>query len=490
MSNPLDILFVKPGNQKRLYGELSDFQLTAIEPPLWAALLAADMRGRGYAVDILDAEVEELDSAEVAKKVSDARPRVCVVTASGTNPSASTMNMTGLSQMLNRLKELAPEVRTAVTGLHPSALPEQTLRDESVDYVCQGEGFVTLPALVDAIKSSRTISDVPGLWFRDGDQIKRGPEAAVCQNLDALPMPAWDLLPIERYRAHNWHCFDHIDRREPYGVIYTSLGCPFKCSFCCINALFGKPGIRYRAPKLVVDEIDYLVRERGVKNIKIIDEMFVLNKQHVTELCERIIERGYDLNMWAYARVNTVTPDLLSLMKKAGINWVAYGFESGSERVLRSVSKGYKVDKTMDAVRMTYDAGLYICANFIFGLPEDDMESMQETLAMAQEINAEWANLYSTMAYPGSELHRQAVEEGWPLPETYSGYSQYSYDCLPLPTKYLTSGEVLAFRDEAFHRYHESPRYLEMITRHFGSATTDHIRGMTSKRLERKWITR
>ena len=90
------------------------------------------------------------------------------------------------------------------------------------------------------------------------------------RSLDEIPMPAWDLLPMEKYRAHNWHCFDHIEERQPYAVLYTSLGCPFDCSFCCINALFGKHMIRYRSLDKVIAELDFLVNTYGIKNIKII----------------------------------------------------------------------------------------------------------------------------------------------------------------------------------------------------------------------------
>jgi radical SAM superfamily enzyme YgiQ (UPF0313 family) len=483
----LDIILVKPGSQKQLYGELSSFRLTAIEPPLWGALLTAYLRAKNYSVALFDAEVEDWDYRETAEKIREANPRLAVITVSGTNPSASTMNMTGAGIILKHLREIAPEIKTVLVGLHPSALAERTLIEEQVDFVCQGEGFFTLPGLLDAIQSSEEDYAVPGLWYRKDGRLTSNPHPPLYKNLDELPMPAWDLLPIEKYRAHNWHCFDHIDKRDPYAVVYTSLGCPFRCSFCCINALFGRPGIRYRDPGLVIEEIDYLVNTHNVKNIKIIDEMFALNNDHVTRLCDLIIERGYDLNMWAYARVNTVNQRMLRKMKQAGINWVAYGFESGSNRVLKAVSKGYDAEVVDEVVRMTYDEGLYICANFIFGLPDDDYDSMQATLDLALSINAEWANLYATMAYPGSHLYEQATKKDWPLPETWQGYSQYAYETLPLPTKYLSGPEVLSFRDHAFNVYFNNPRFIEKITEKFGSDAADHIHKMCATQLERKW---
>jgi len=483
---PVDIVLVKPGSQKQLYGPLSDFELTGIEPPLWGGILAGYLRDKGYSVVLYDAEAENWDYEETAHKVRDVNPILSVILVSGSNPSASTMNMTGVGQIASWIRQLDPTIKTALMGLHPSALPERTVREEPVDFICQGEGFYTLGKLIDALKSHAEDFPIDGLWYQRDGKIRSNPRPSLLEDLDTIPRPAWDLLPMTKYRAHNWHCFDNIECRQPYAILYTNLGCPFHCSFCCINALFGKNTIRYRSAESIIRELDFLVNTYGVRNIKIIDEMFAINEKRVVELCDRIIERRYALNMWAYARVNTVTERMLGKMKEAGINWLAYGFESGSKRVIEDVAKGYKMERVEKVVEMTTKHGIYICGNYIFGLPEDDFESMNETLKLMLDINAEWANIYCAMAYPGSELYNMAVQEGWPLPESWQDYSQYAYDSLPLPTKYLTSGEVLSFRDYAFHTYFENPRYLNKIKRLFGIETVHHLRQMAEHRLQRK----
>lgn len=483
-----DVLFIKPGSQKQLYGSLSDYDLTAIEPPLWAGILGGHLRGLGYGVEILDAETDGLGWDEVAQEAVNRGALLTVVMASGHNPSASTMNMTGVGAIARRIKELAPRAALALTGLHISALPERSLREEAVDFVIQGEGLRTLPPLIDALTAGvDSFKGIPGLWWKKDGQIMAGTMPEMWKDLDTLPLPSWDLLPMGRYRAHNWHCFDDVTRRQPYATLYTSLGCPYQCSFCCINALFGEHRLRSRGVDSVLAEIDFLVNTYGVRNIKIMDELFAVNEKRVLELCGLIAERGYDLNFWAYARVNTVSERMLEAMKKAGVNWIAYGFESGSKRVIEDVTKGYKLDQVLRVAKMTYDQGQHICANFIFGLPEDDYDSMQETFALMQEINAEWANIYSAMAYPGSKLYDDAVAQGLPLPATWNGFSQYSRDCLPLPTKHLSGGQVLAFRDYAFDAYYKNPRYLSRIRATFGEDTMRHIVTMAEKTLDRDY---
>ncbi|MCK5541102.1 MAG: B12-binding domain-containing radical SAM protein [Desulfobacterales bacterium] len=482
-----DIVLVKPGSQKQLYGKLSDFQLTGIEPPLWGAILASYLRDLGFSVVLYDAEVEEWGYNETAEKIKEINPILFVILVSGSNPSASTMNMTGASQIISQVKEIAPSIITVMAGLHVSALPEQTVLEEFADFVCQGEGFYTLPPLIESLKNKTEVKNIPGLWYKKDGQVVKGEYPSLLKNLDELPMPAWDMLPMQKYRAHNWHCFDDINKRQPYAIIYTSLGCPFHCNFCCINALFGKNIIRYRSIENVISEIDYLVNEHGIRNIKIMDEMFALNEKRVVALCEKIVERKYDLNMWAYARVDTVNEKMLSIMKKAGINWVSYGIESGNKRVIRDVSKGYKFEKVNQAVEMTYKVGMHICANYIFGLPEDDYDSMNETLKLMLDINAEWSNIYCAMAYPGSELYNIAIREQMPLPLSWDEYSQYSAELRPLPTKYLSGEQILAYRDYAFNMYHTNPKYLNMINNKFGENTVQHIVEMVSNKLERKY---
>jgi radical SAM superfamily enzyme YgiQ (UPF0313 family) len=178
---------------------------------------------------------------------------------------------------------------------------------------------------------------------------------------------------------------------------------------------------------------------------------------------------------------------MLDKLRHAGFTWLAFGIEAANPRVRADVQKGFDQDdifRTIDQVRA---AGIHVIGNYIFGLPEDDLETMQQTLDLALDLNCEFANFYCAMAYPGSPLYREAIANGWPLPKTWNGYSQHAVDSLPLPTKYLSAAQVLRFRDAAFQAYYTSPRYLEMVERIFGWPTVEHIREMTGHKLERQY---
>ena len=262
------------------------------------------------------------------------------------------------------------------------------------------------------------------------------------------------------------------------------------CSFCMINSIFQSNRYRMRKPEDVVAEVQMLYRRYGVKTFKIIDEMFVLNEKHYTAIANGLIESGIadDINIWAYARVDTVRPDRLSLLRRAGIRWLALGIESGSKYVRDGASKRLKNDDIEEVVRAIQAADINVIGNYIFGLPDDTMESMSETLNLALKLNTEFANFYSAQAYPGSPLYDQAIKEGWELPETWAGYSQHNEWARPLDTKYVHGAQVLHFRDEAFNIYFTNPAYLEMIEKKFGLETLEHVKGMTKYKLKRKLV--
>ena len=485
----LDVLLVNPSSRVRVYQSLGS-ELAAIEPPVWIGLIATFLRDRGYAVQILDAEADGQGPVQVAEQVARLTPRLVAVIVYGQQPSASTQNMTAAGEVCRAIKSQTPGQPLLMGGLHPSALPERTMREEAVDYVCQGEGPYTILALLQTLESTppRQLAQVPGLWYREGTAIRSTAPAPVIEDLDKdLHGVAWDLLPMHKYRAHNWHCFGRVTERQPYASMYTSLGCPFKCSFCCINVPFGKPMIRYRSPDSVIREIDQLVTMYGVRNIKMADEMFILNERQVLGICDRIIERGYDLNIWAYARIDTVKDSMLAKLKQAGFHWLGIGIESASKYVRDGVDKSFGKKDIKQIFEKIRAADINIGANFIFGLPDDTVETMQETLDLAIELCPDWANFYSAMAYPGSKLYDLAIAKGTALPDTWVGYSQHAYECLPLPTDHVSAATVLRFRDQAFHTFFEHPRYLAHVERRFGKETRTHIEEMTTHRLKRKF---
>ncbi len=492
----LDILFVQANASYKVYQDLSTVY-SAIEPPIWAGMLTSHCLKEGFRASILDSEALAFSDAESTQYISDLKPKVTCFVVYGQQPSASSQNMEGAIALADLVKKHIPDTKILFVGGHIAALPREVLeRHTCIDFICQNEGVYTISNLLHTNLEDK-LDKVLGLGYRkDGQVILNAPSPIVAkENLPSdLPGIAWDRLPLKRYRTSLWHSYSNHIKRQPFAALYTSLGCPMKCSFCMINIINrqenefsdGSAVFRYWDPEFIIKQFDFFADE-GITNIKIADELFVLNANHFVKLCELIIERGYKFNIWCYSRVDTVKEQYLDILKKAGVNWLALGIESGNTRVRKDVTKGRFEDVDIrDVVKKIRAHDINVIANYIFGLPEDDIPSMQMTLDLALEMNTEEANFYSAMAYPGSPLHGQARKLGWKLPDSYSGFSQHSYNAQPLPTKYLSAAEVLEFRDKAWMQYHTSPQFLNLLEKKFGNLAVEETLRSTKIKLKRK----
>jgi radical SAM superfamily enzyme YgiQ (UPF0313 family) len=492
----MDILFVHPNAAEIIYQDLSK-DYSAIEPPIWAGMLANHVRAKGFGTHILDTEALKMTDKEALERVKEANPRVVCFVVYGQQPSASTQNMEGAIRLAEKLRQTYPEYTILFVGGHVAALPGEVLqRHAFVDMVCQNEGVYTISNLLQTDLKNK-LENVLGLGYKKDGQIFFNAPSPIVAKADLprdLPGVAWDLLPMAQYKTALWHALPNNSERQPFAALYTSLGCPMKCSFCMINIINrqeneysdGSAVFRYWDPEFIIHDFDRFA-EMGIKNIKIADELFVLNANHFMKLCELIIERGYNFNIWCYSRIDTVKEKYLETLKKAGVNYLALGIESGSTRVRKDVTKGRFEDVDIRGiVREIRDHGINVAANYIFGLPEDDYDSMRQTLDLAMEMCTEMANFYSAMAYPGSPLYGVAKKEDWELPDRYAGFSQHSYYTCPLPTKHLKAQEVLKFRDEAWMKYHTNPEFLDLLKKKFGQVSVEETLKSTKIKLKRK----
>jgi len=504
MSRQLDVLFVHPNASKKIYQDLSN-DYSAIEPPIWAAMLAQHCRSNGFGSQILDCEAERLSYIESAQVIKDVNPRIVCFVVYGQQPSASTQNMHGAVGLADELKKIAPNLRTLFVGGHVAALPRETLKEPSIDMICQNEGVYTISGLlsINNLDDQSQISKVKGLGYKvDGVPVLNEPSAIVAKKdlSRDLPGMAWDLLPdINKYRTAGWHSWSNNTENTPFAALYTSLGCPFRCSFCMINiinrtnsaahiASADSNVFRFWDPKFIIRQFDEIAA-MGVKNVKIADELFVLNPRHFLKICDMLIERDYGFNIWAYSRIDTCKPKYLETLKKAGINWLGLGIENPDQVLRKEIHKdGFKEVRILDIIQEVRDAGINIGGNYIFGLPMDTEESLQATLDFALENKTEMTNMYCAMAYPGSPLHLTAKKKGWKLPDTYAGYSQHSYETLNLSNDNLSAKQILAFRDKAWMKYHTDPSYLKLLENKFGIKARENVEKSTKIKLKRKLL--
>lgn len=483
----LDVLLITPNDKKNIYSnELSD--TLASVPPYWMAMLGGYLRDKGLNVALLDAEAEDLSPEKLAERVKYLNPRLVGIIVTGSNITASTWKMHGASIAATAIKQVS-DIPIFAQGYHVSGIPEKTLREEDIDFVVLGEGFNTSVELAKAVGNENDYKKIKGLWYKLSDgTIAGNNEMDIIANLDEIPYDGFDMLPNVRYRNHFHFAFDDLSKIDRYGTFMSSLGCPYSCKFCAVGKFSGTNHLRLRSVEKTIEELEYWVDKRGAYYMRLLDECFNFNREHTVAVCKAIIERGFDVNMWCFVRTELVDQELLELMYKAGVRWVSYGFESGSQRIRGNVQKAqYTEDLIRKVSQMTQDIGISNCANFMFGLPGDDLVSMAETLQLARELCFEWPNFYCTMAYPGSRLYEEAVEKGVKLPDSWLGYSQLGYETEPLPGENLSSAEILAFRDYAFDEYfRDNDKYFNHMRKKYGEDIVQTIKGVLGKKLPRR----
>ena len=501
----IDVLFINPNSSKYAYQALSD-KYSAIETPTWSLLLAQSCRSKGFKVNILDCDAERLSNSKAIERIKLIKPKYTVFTVYGQNPNSGTVNMSGAISLAKDLKEENVETKICFLGSHTSALPMEVLNLKFVDIVFTNEGVYALHELLQInFNCLDSLKKVKGIGYKsEGKSILNPPQKIVPQEKMDIDLPgyAWDLLPFKKkpldlYRAHYWHTKFDDNTRTPFAAIYTSLGCKFSCNFCMINILnresnnenvdaSNSKGMRFWSPSFISNEFLKLSK-MGVTAIRISDEMFFLNKKYYNPLLKNIIDLDLKLNMWAYSRIDTVREDQLEIFKKAGVNWLALGIEAGNQTVRHEVSKGsFKDVNIRDICSKIKNYDINVISNYIFGLSEDNSDTINETLKLAIELNTEMANMYPCQALPGSPMYNIAKNNNWPLPDSYEGYGFLSYDSQPLRSKHLSAKEILKFRDNAWNKYFTNPNYLKKIEIKFGITQRKNIEEMTKIKLKRK----
>jgi anaerobic magnesium-protoporphyrin IX monomethyl ester cyclase len=501
----LDALFVNADSSTAAYQGLAE-NYSAIEPPTWSLLLAQSCRSIGFDVAIVDSTAEKMTHEKTVERIIELKPRIVVFVVYGQNPNSGTTNMIGNSQCATLLKASNPEIPIVFVGSHASALPKEVLNQDYVDIVLLNEGVYALHNLLQS-DLAQDLRKIKGIGHKlDGLAVLNPPERVVpTERMDIdLPGYAWDLLPYDKkpldlYRSHFWHAKYQHQNRSPFAAIYTSLGCRFKCDFCMINIVnrvdnddltvsSHSPNMRFWSPDFIIGEFEKLANY-GVTNLRISDEMFFLNQRYFEPLLEDIVNRDYKFNMWAYTRVDTVRERYLELFRRAGMEWLAVGIEAGNRDVRREVSKGtFQIDDIGSVIGLLKGAGINIAANYIFGFPEDNFETMNQTLDLAIELNTEMANMYPCQALPGSPIYQTALQNNWTLPSTYEGYAFLSYESTPLPTKFVSAADVLQFRDSAWQTYHTNPNFLNLIENKFGIEPRENIENLAKVKLKRKLL--
>lgn len=354
--------------------------------------LASVLERNGHQVHVLDLLVSEPREDKVQRALADTRPDLVGITS-------VTMTFPVAARIASWVRRARPEAVVALGGPHVTFMPERSLQEcPDADLVVRGEAEQTIQELVQTLESSSDLRGVRGLTFRLQGGIVSSPERPLQEDLDQLPPPAWSLLPLARYRA----------LQGKVGVL-SSRGCPYGCIFCVGHRMVGKKG-RFRDPRKVVDEMEWLARV-GFSSIGIDDDLFTLKRSHAMAVCEELKSRRLPITWHAFARVDTVSPDLLAAMADAGCTDLLYGVESGSQETLDRIGKGITLEQVRRAVEMGKRAGLRIFASFVLGLPGETKESLRRTAHFARSLGCQYG-FHVLSPFPGTRIWEEAEALG------------------------------------------------------------------------------
>ncbi|MHA1684254.1 MAG: B12-binding domain-containing radical SAM protein [Promethearchaeota archaeon] len=397
----MKILLVNPPSSFRLK---SFNAVTLPDIPLNLAYIASALEEDGHFVRILDLNVIRTKS-ELLEELSDIQFNMLGFTA-------TTSIILTCYRTIRIFKMKYPKAHVVLGGWHASGIPRLTMEDcKEIDFIVKGEGERTIVDLVHALEGGSDLSNVDGIVYRDeSGKIIENRERALINKLDSIPFPARHLLPQEKYKKMGFITAGGYFKTD-LGIssIATTRGCTGKCIFCA-DRVVNKGTCRFRSPENVVAEIKHAIKHYNIRIFFFTDPNFTLSPNHVKRICQLIIEGGIKILWSCTARVDTVSKEMLELMKKAGCTRVGYGIETGSPRVLKLVKKEATIEQARRAIKMTKKAGLFTVVYFLFGVPGEQVDDIIMSQRLLMETKPSLLSTSIAVPLPGSELYDRALE--------------------------------------------------------------------------------
>ncbi|KXA99703.1 hypothetical protein AKJ40_02580 [candidate division MSBL1 archaeon SCGC-AAA259M10] len=421
-----------------------------VEPPvqsdIQASLGAVGIPSSAYLAPILERNNEEVrieDAPALDHNLEDVADVIRDYDPDYVGISALTTDIEEAYRVAEAAKKSDQSRKVILGGAHPTLRPKETLEEcSSVDIVARGEG----EEIIDEISRFEDLSRIKGISYRENGNIIENQDREPIMDLDSLPFPAYHLLPMERYE------FDGIR----YATMITSRGCPFNCVFCASSRICGKKW-RGKSPERVLEQMKALRYDYDVKEIEILDDTFVLDKNRATEICDLMVEEGLDITWSCSSRVDTMDSSLAEKLREAGCHTVYMGIESGVQEVLDRLKKGITIEQARDAVEAVKEADMNVVGSFILGVPGETKKQMEKTIDFAKELDITLAQFTLFTPYPGTESYVNAEENDLFLTKDWSDFS--TLDPI-IKNDEMSAEELKNFMRQAYIRFYLRPSYI------------------------------
>lgn len=422
--------------------------------PLGLGYIAAVLRDAGHDVTLLDPEPMGMNLTDIGKKITKESPEVVGITCATPN--------FGMACRIAHIAKQTTNVVTVLGGVHASAVPKMILNNHpEFDVIGVGEGEYTM---LELCNNAINLPAVNGIVFRKGDSLCETSPRPFAADVDKFPFPARDLVDLNKYRLQV-----HLDRGKRSTTMITSRGCPYRCTFCASHLTTGHR-LRVHSAEYVIAEIKHLVIDYGIELICFMDDTFTVDQERVKRICNLILERNIKIDWFCFARVDTVSRELLELMKKAGCYALLYGIESANKEVLKDLKKGITPDQARRALKISNELGLKTEASFILGNPKDTREAIEETINFAIELKPVIGSFNRLVPYPGTEIFKKYYKSKL---ETTSNNEWDNF--VPkgvnvvVGSQSLSRQELQKYTVKAYSRFYLRPSQIVHMLRHIDS---------------------
>lgn len=409
--------------------------------PFYLAYAANILRGDGHDVYVIDGVAMDMLEEDFLLRVKEIYPEVLVL-------ETTTHAVNHDIALARKIKASLPEVRMVFAGPHVTVFAKEILEGNMVvDFIALGEYEFTVSELLERLAKRSSDHRIPGLAFRDETGVCVSDKKGFIQDINALPFPAFDLFPCNDQPNLSIYT-DGICTYRPAVTLHSSRGCPFRCDFCLWNQVMYDSG-RYRmfSPKRVVDEIEYVIRTYGAREIYFDDDDFCINRRHVLEICKEIKKRALNVKWSCMGDAISTDEKMIKAMAEAGCIFMKFGVESGNESILKNVGKPLRPGKAIEISKLCRKYKIRTHATFSFGLDGETMETMEDTLRLANKIKFDYAQVSITTPFPGTRYFEKLVSRGQLKPldwDKFDGTNTCVFD-----TTYLTSEQIENFRKKA-----------------------------------------
>lgn len=390
--------------------------------PYTVGLLIAVIKRAGWNVSVIDANMDNLSEEQLSRALENMAPDVVALSAMTIEYQRTT------HRTFKVIKDALPGAVTILGGVYSTLSPEVARKDANIDYIVCGEGEERIVKLLQAIEGGRIgLDKIDGLIYRDDDGVSHyAPPVSVVADLDSLPMPDYSLFDMKRYTNHGQKYTQNFNfRGYPWAQSITSRGCPFRCSFCASNNVYGTK-IRYHSPERVLAEVDWLVKEYGIKEMIWVDDSYLQDSERCKTIFRGLIDRKYDM-YWKSNNMSIflMTDEILDMMAASGCYQVSISIESGHPRTLRRIRKPVNLDKIPPRIDKMKQLGMEIISNFVVGFPGETWEEIRTTFQYAEDIDIDYVLFSIATPLPRTPLYDECVAKKL-IPDDFS-FENFEY---------------------------------------------------------------